>query len=137
MPEDSGYPESLLRGIRKAKWVDDGVILADAFEPDERTDRKDGLLETSINWEDDEGALEQLLRQPAFRENGAARVRTAHVRYVARSAAGQRRLDFERRPDPEQPDNEYHGNLLFVAMASKQIRRHLAAALAVGGRSVE
>src|SRR5262249_9901217 len=49
-------PDSCLRGLRKASWVDEQHLIAtDAFIPDRRTaaGRQDGGKETSVNWEDD------------------------------------------------------------------------------------
>lgn len=124
------YPEYLLRGLRKQDFLKDGKISTDAFVPDKRTasDRTDGLLETSVDWEDDGEALQNMMARRQTAEFGVARLARASVDRVAGSdsmAPGD--LSYERRPVDGNPR---HGNLLFRALAPYR-RRMMASALAL------
>ena len=141
MTDSEDYPESCLRGIRSPKWVMDGIVLADAFEPDKRTAEggADNCGEVSINWEDDEGALTQLLGQSEYRDNGAARLDTEHLEYAKNSNVGRGCFDYERNPtvgEQDSADNTYHGNLLYSMESSVRVHRMVMSTLALNARLV-
>jgi hypothetical protein len=128
--EKTPLPVACLRGLRKANWLVEGETVShDAFMPDTRTGeaRSDGMLETSINWEDSPG-VEQLTLRQANASHGAARLHVEDIDYVRKWAA----IFAERRC---LPDNPHHGNLLFNE--SSQVRRRMIAnALALAAKPV-
>lgn len=101
---------------------------------DFRGDREDDFLEASINWEDDENAVELLLNQKKdgtgerMFKYGYARLQLSIVRMTLKSLIQKSYLDFERKP---LENNPYHGNLLIPAKIKKQeklmIQSNLAA----------
>jgi hypothetical protein len=107
------FPENCLRGVRKKEWItDDYRVSPLAFEADSRTknEREDGLMETSISWEDSTDVLLFCFEniEDVF-IHGAVRLATKHIDYIKKhSDCG--RFSYERR---RRPDNEYHGNILF------------------------
>ncbi len=146
---DPGYPAACLRGIRISKWiVDDGVggkvLAAEAFKFEE-SDRaglaNEGWREVSINWEDDAEAMEFTRRQKSTKglplnQNGVGRLSVAEIAQYRTMARITGTVAYERRTDPEQPDNRYHGNLLLAPGVPTAFQRQLAAALGLLTRLV-
>lgn len=124
-----------LRGIKKADWLHkDGSVSAVAFYPDDRTLRtrqEKGLepgYETSINWEDDDGAVSEL-RKSGAAANGVARLLHARVEDLEQQAQPPRAVFGERRDDGD--GNAYHGNIVFAERLATRRIREWAAVLAV------
>lgn len=144
---DAGYPEACLRGIRVGKWIvenPDGNVLAGAayeFESSSRTGlRQEGWREASINWEDDAEAVPftrtQKNAKGLLHQHGVGRLSVADIERCRSLMPASDRLRFERRPDPEQPENRYHGNLLVDPEVPLGFQRLVAGALGLATRVV-
>jgi hypothetical protein len=129
------YPEKLIRGISSSDYIDqEGRVSAQAFQFDDMG-RDDGLLEASINWYDDEGALEKLLNQKKQGQDdvyqfkaGAAILSRAWLDDTIARPNAQGTLSYER---ASIEDNPYHGNLLRKQGLSKAIYTMLSASIAM------
>jgi len=123
------FPEFCLRGIRVKNWVlDDQKVAPMAFEPIVKnpTIRDDGLLETSISWEDNEEVLDFCFTN--FKNNfefGAVRLSTIKLDFII-SGADKGHLLYERRPVD---DNNHHGNILFYEGIPTRSRRLIESSL--------
>jgi len=131
-PWDEPLPSSCLRRLEKEKHRHPhGRVAAEAFVPFSSTKtaahRDDGGAETSVNLEDDEGALLQIwkTRRAWY---GAARLEICAVDRINRGGAD---LMVERRDPGPGVDNPYHGNIVFRADLLPREQRELGAALAV------
>lgn len=108
---------SVLRGIRKRDWKKQNGVSALAFMPDDTTIAKrqardaSNHAETSINWEDDAGAVAQLVSGQSA-QHGVARIDDIE---------GVKQFATERFPGCLETEravtdtNKYHGNILFAA----------------------
>jgi hypothetical protein len=126
---EGSYPSHYLRGIRKQDWIlPNGQVDTPAFLPDTRTaaQREDRAAETSIAWQDDDGAVDVMLGDTNA-AHGVARLPRSGIDQIMsqRSCVGS--LSYERRP---LPINRYHGNILFLT-DSKRLRTMMAAAIAL------
>jgi hypothetical protein len=126
-------PDTCIRGILNNNFIySDGTVGSDLFffaDPD----RGDGWSPLSINWEDDESAMTEILQQT--RSDGAFRFKTGAVilpkREIDRindSLNVRGLLSYEREPLLQ---NDYHGNLLCSASADKRTMKQIAAGLAL------
>jgi len=131
------YPDDFYKGVsNKTSDLDEhGLPLGGLVFQKERDDqnRSDNNLESSINWNDDEGSLEQLFTQekngkPQF-SGGAARFCRITLDRIISVPEMNDRMKYERDPLPE---NSYHGNLLLPRDLSKSDRARLSSAIAVG-----
>lgn len=137
MPFDAPLAASCLRGLaKKDHRTERPRVAPKAFLPDPRTarTREDGGEETSINWEDDDGALAQL-RSGNQAHNGVARLERRWIENVAASFGAPGVLFAERRR-AEGSDNPYHGNIVFCGLTMLE-KNHLAACLALYAKLVE
>ncbi len=131
------FPKALLRGVRKSDWVKKSGVGAAAFMPDDRTvaeRERDGLsaaAETSVNWEDDDGASAQMQGTEGAKY-GIVRIDDvdAVFDFIRSRPALAGILTRERRREPK---NHYHGNLLFDA-SSKEDWTRVAMILAADAR---
>ena len=127
------YPEELIRGISSlsSDFVEycEGEFIAKAgLFQFEDTGREDKLLEVSINWYDDIGALKLIIEKKKANEEiqykgGAAfllreKIDREFVKYVS-----LKKVSYER---DVKDDNKYHGNIL----VSKDIKPLIAGLLA-------
>ena len=126
-------PNTCLRGIPNDTYINsDGAVGSHLFHFND-PDRGDGWIPLSINWEDDDGAMTMILRQT--RPNGELQFKTGAVRLPKRemdrlndSPNVRGLLSYERQAVPQ---NDYHGNLLLSAGASKPTMKQIAAGLAL------
>ena len=96
-------------------------------DPNTASNRVDGGMETSVNWEDDSSVERLTLNDRSTAEHGAARLAHMHIQSMSRGApVGP--LVCERQP---LPGNDYHGNIVFPRGTPKVIRLQLAAAMAL------
>ncbi len=108
------YPENCIRGIPTKDNIKDGKILSNLFEFKIIVDRHDGLMEQSINWEDDETVINFTLNQK--KDDGTFQFKIGLV-ILSRIELDQLNkkyvmggiLSYERQT---RDDNPYHGNLL-------------------------
>lgn len=145
MPANEEFPSlGAYRGIAsETLFVDNNrtQVKSDVFKFDEIDGRTDGMVECSVNWADDEGALRCIARQTTDRRGarelqfagGACRISLEDLQYL-RKVYG-RLLDWERRPTSDgDGSNPYHGNLLSLSGAkgdSKAMMREMRSQLAL------
>jgi hypothetical protein len=127
------FPNTCLRGIPNNSYlVEDGSVGAHLFHFEDKP-RGDGWIEQSINWEDNDGALEMILTQR--KENGELQFRTGAVRIprdeldrLSRQPTINGLFSYERNP---LESNSYHGNLLLRSSIPKPTMRKIAAGIAL------
>ena len=144
---DSNYPDDFIRGVSRdnAEFItEEGYVTQAAFafdDYDAESRNDDGFRELSINWLDDDGAIQILLDQVNQRKGGP-QFKGGYVRmsrYALLSLQDYIKnghLSYERRPvaaDEENGivENPYHGNLLMQKDISNKSRTNLQIALAV------
>ena len=130
------YPDNILRGISIPNAIqEDGNVLPTAFyfDYETRKRRSDGLIEQSINWQDDIQAIPFTLAQKHKTGGlqfpcGLAIIPRAEIDAFSarRTVAG--RLRYERDP---KDDNPYHGNLTLTSDTPKITMKMIAANLAM------
>jgi hypothetical protein len=101
--------------------------------------KEDGTMELSINWDDDEMALEFTLNQKAEDDTilfpvGGAIVKTADLDRLCVAAVCSGLFGYERDPIEGAYENKYHGNLLLRGDLPKQRVGRIAASLANDAR---
>lgn len=121
------YPESCLRAIqKKSQLLGTNMVNPSLFEPDSRTLRSDGYVDTSIDWEDDTSTIE-ITKQNGNCHYGIARLSTHDIdELIEQNAEVDDTRDtivYER--DPILPDNPHHGNLRFLTGVQNTIRSML------------
>ena len=136
------FPEEFYRGLSSMDQItEEGFIKAAAFSFPKDTKRQDGLCELSINWNDDEGSLDNL----AHRRKVGSNEQQFKIGYciVNRVAMEQNmlfyikanKLSYERRPEEAREDNDYqenkyHGNLLMPKNIDGNLRKNIQHTLA-------
>ena len=137
------YPETFLRGVPNDKDFVYGVYpQTSLFRFETNPDREDdGYDELSINWEDDEKAVDLILCQqkkdkegkPCIQfDYGYSRMRLSHVATMVSAHIKDGVFAYERRPvgaSELNPENPYHGNLLFNR-EKKELKKLIQNALA-------
>lgn len=124
------YPEFFLRGLSSTTWISDGIVTAAAFQFDENH-VKDGWMQQSICWEDDNSVTDMMLGQKKKDTGnvqfpgGLARVPRQCVNRINTSPQTKGLMSYERESLPQ---NQYHGNL-HLAMAAKKPQRTLVSAV--------
>lgn len=125
------FPQEFLRGLSNKDFAMNGLVMASAFQFDE-ADRDDGMLEASINWLDDDGAIEVALQQR--KENGriqfvggVARIDIQLMKLILRSIPS----DIFSHERAELPNNPYHGNLLLASSVNRQMKQMITNGLAL------
>ena len=144
---ESNYPDVFIRGVSRdnAEFItEEGYVTQAAFafdDYDAESRNDDGFRELSINWLDDDGAIQTLLNQvnqrkggPQF-QGGYCRI-SRYALLSLQDYINNGHLSYERRPihaDVEKgiPENPYHGNLLMQKDISNKSRTNLQIALAV------
>jgi hypothetical protein len=127
MPE---YPDSLLKGIPSNTFIIGKSVSWLLFQPP-TGDIVNGWKESSINWEDDDGAVEQLLSASKdgglHFKGGIARILRSRIDGIIEQFQAHGRFSYERKPLNE---NIYHGNLLFAHDIEKELKVTICGALA-------
>ena len=136
------YPDSFIRGISDPNVVSkEGYATSGVFDFENYKGRADKFREMSINWMDDEGAIDTLLNQhkphkqdPQFKV-GYAKVNKYLLDTFFNQYINERFLSYERSPIEENVEediqrNPYHGNLLFNNDTSEAIRKNIQSSLA-------
>ena len=100
------YPEEMVRGLSNKDTIeDDNTVLSAAFQFTEIAGRQ----ELSINWKDDEGAIDVAMNQK--KKNSEDFQFKVGVAILSRRKIDDIKfLTYERAPIPE---NHYHGNLFY------------------------
>jgi len=138
-------PATFLRGLRSDEFINKKLkqVKAAAFKPHDKSleERKKANFEpsghdSSINWEDDVGALELLRNDRSNAKAGVARV--PHETLTALLQVGEpvlsTQLVCERRALPK---NRYHGNIVFLEGLDEAQRLQLCGYLALQAKLVE
>lgn len=133
------FPDNCIRGIKSTTYLDsDGTLAANAFYFQSETERTDEWREESINWEDDDRAIEFTMNQQKldgelrFKAGIAILPRVEIDRINTRSIL-RGFLSYERR---SLVDNPYHGNILLRKDVTKNAMKKIASALALYARVV-
>ncbi len=103
--------------------------------------REDGYSELSINWNDDEGALEKLLSQrKPFKEEpqfkiGYCKIEKSMMKMLMKTYMDDQVFSYERRPveadlEADVESNPYHGNLLMKKDAGNALKKNIQCGLA-------
>lgn len=134
MPED--YPETLLKGIPKQDLIEGQRVVWTAFIPPSGN-AVNGWKESSINWEDDDGAIEQLRSQRKngrFQfEPGIVRLFRSEVDAIIKDFNAHEKFRYERN---KIDGNDYHGNLLFSENIRSELRITICGALSRNARLI-
>jgi hypothetical protein len=126
------FPDYCLRGISDPACIDEeGAPTASLFQFN-NNHRLDGFSEESINWMDDEGAVELLLHQKKEDatiqfKHGAAVLSRKEIDRISKGHWIRDRLTYERAVVEA---NTYHGNILLSYEIPKPRKRLICALLA-------
>ena len=129
--DEKEYPKEFLRGISNKDFIQNGYVLATAFQFEDQG-RVDNKTEASINWLDDDGAIIIALAQK--KDNGKlqfpagiAKLNLENVKLVLRSFS-EEEFSYERAPVE---GNQYHGNLLLKSTISRPVKQLIMNGLAL------
>lgn len=119
------FPDYCLRGLTKNDIGPTKDISSNVFYPDERTgaNRADGGMEKSINWEDDDTVVSVTLREYP---TGYARISRVGIHAINNLPGANGCISYERSP---QPNNKYHGNIVYKSGLTKSHKRAIASSL--------
>jgi len=124
------FPPSFLRGIPNDKFIDeDGQPSPNIFRPHDTQPLIDDWYKISINWEDDENALDFTLLQKKDDDSfhfkgGVARLDKTKLDILINEFPCSGNVDYER---DKKKDNRYHGNLLlYKTLSEKRLRREIS-----------
>ena len=126
------YPDQCIRGIVSPDWLITNDVASSAMYTFKVGDRKDGWTESSINWRDDEKAVDLALNLK--NDDGELRYKIG-IAILPRSVLDMIRknrgfsdlFDYERAPTE---DNSYHGNLLLLKEMNPQLKKSVRSELA-------
>ena len=133
------YPENCIRGIPNEQFLtEERTAATSLFLFDPNAARPDGWVAGSINWEDDDSAIGFTLNQKKDTGEIQFRVGIAVLPRVEIDKLGERpgingRISYERE---SLKDNPYHGNILLDTRTSKELKRMIAANLALFSRII-
>ncbi len=129
------YPDHLLRGVYNDEYIGpDNEPTSTLFYFDyNKPPRDDGLRAFSINWHDDDGALDSIFLQRKDDKTlqfkaGAAVLSRADLDLACHNHIVSQHLHYERQV---LPNNKYHGNLLLEASVQKPRMHKIASAIAL------
>lgn len=124
-------PNELLRGLPAKDWIFEGLVTTAAFS---FTGKEiNGYNELSINWNDDEGALPELLnRVDDDKINfsaGVAHIELKTMKLILKDhiAVG----NFKIRRDVVDPTNPYHGEIMLKSGIPKRFKKLIENGLAL------
>jgi len=131
---DASFPGNCIKGIPNDSFlIDSRTVAPHLFHFKEEHARQDGWLEQSVNWEDDDLAVEFTLDQTKESgerqfKGGVAVLSRCEIDRLNRRPAVNGILSYDRQPSR---DNPYHGNILLRANVPKPTRKMVAAGLAL------
>lgn len=126
------YPKNSIKGIPNNSFLlEDGTVGSHLFYFEQPRD--DGMVEQSINWEDDGSVIDFTLSQKKANGDlqfmaGVAILPRSEIDRLNRHPTIRGLLSYERSP---LDNNPYHGNLLLQANVSKAKMKQIAAGLAI------
>lgn len=127
------FPDKCLRGISASEQLEEGnSVSSSAFNFSDLI-REDGWRDLSINWHDDEGAVQVLLNQKKANGEiqfkiGYAVIPREELDHLIKQPTVNEALKYERH---QIENNPYHGNILVRGNLSKPKIRQLQAGLAL------
>lgn len=128
--ESEKYPVSFYRGLSDDNCFSHGYLLPAAFQFGKEV-REDGFCESSINWNDDAGALitlfDQKKKDGSFQFKKAVMLQTEKTKRDLTQFIDNHHFSMERRVLTE---NRYHGNLLIHGELPKSVRMMIQTLLA-------
>lgn len=135
------YPETCIRGIPNDSYLEDGLPSNRLFsEFKVNPDRDDDFMEISINWNDNEEALQKIFEQKKkdsddlqFKAGGAIIDRKG-LDKLKSNIQIKGLWNYERR---ELPENKFHGNLLMKPGISSSKKNMIVSAMALCVTRVE
>jgi hypothetical protein len=128
------FPKNCLRGVPNPSFiVEDGSVGSHLFYFYEKDKREDGLIEQSINWEDDDDAIPFTLAQKKEDgklqfSSGVVVIPSAEIDRLRKRPTVKDLLLYERQTIENNP---YHGNILLAQGVPKPTMKMLAAGLAL------
>jgi hypothetical protein len=131
------FPDSCIRGIPNEDFIiRENAVASHLFNFKDEHYRK-GWLEQSINWNDEEQAIDFTLNQlkngVIKYKYGVAIVSRFKLDDLNRTLAIQGSLLYERNA---LEDNKYHGNILLNASVPKPLRRMVASGIALAVEAI-
>lgn len=128
---DNCIPDNCIRGIPKPTCLEGrGTANLTLFEFHRNPDRTDRWNEVSINWKDDEHAIDFTLQQKNDEEKLLFSVGVAILPLVDLDKIRKRHTNFFHYERQSEPNNGYHGNLLLNDDTSKTRKTLIRAGLA-------
>ena len=134
---ENNYPESFFRGVTEEGKIklEYGRASADIFHFNGQHKNEKGLDEESINWNDDEGALENLknikiekLDILKYERGGIVRIPTRKLKEMKNRYKDE--FFYERKPVE---GNDYHGNILLdLNKIDKVLKKIICSELVLG-----
>lgn len=112
-------PDNCIRGIPNSNCLEGSVANMTLFEFRRNPDRADGWNEVSINWMDDEHAIDFTLQQKKDEGELRFRVGVAIIPCVDLDKIRKHHTNFFHYERQTRPNNDYHGNLLLRRDISK------------------
>ena len=139
------YPDRCIRGISNLDCVKGEVVYLTLFDF-HNSANKDGIVEESINWMDDEYAEEFTFNQtrkngvPEFKV-GIAILLRSNLDIIKKHLFFRGYFDYERKSIQADPDqgiqaNPYHGNLLLKDSIGNRLKHMLRVQLALYAKVV-
>lgn len=139
----SEYPDEFYRGISSPNDItDSGYVTAGAFQFDAYdSQRGDEYCELSVNWNDNEEALQVLLNQHKPQKEdkqfkgGYCKINRTLLNNMFKGYMDNETFSYERRPveaseENDYQENQYHGNLLMKNTIDKQVKKNIQHTLA-------
>jgi hypothetical protein len=126
------YSDKLIRGISNPQMIDDQGKASGELFHFEDSGRIEGFSEVSINWYDDEGALDHILNQR--KQDSAIQFKVGAAIILRNDIDHLIELLFKNLiyyDRDKLPDNIYHGNILRKSEVTKQIKTTISQAIAL------
>jgi hypothetical protein len=134
-----GYAREFFRGVSLREHLNEDLSArASVFTFDEKrtaSQRTDSNEEESINWNDDQNALNFTLNQKKKNSDtymfiGVITLRRKDIDYIRKLPTIRDILSYERKNDEDNPENIYHGNLLLRKDTPKHIKASIKGTIA-------
>lgn len=127
------FPDNCLRGITTLDQLEEGNSVSSSAFNFSDSIRGDGWRDLSINWQDDEGAVQVLLSQKKLNGEiqfkvGYAVIPREELDHLIKQPTVNGMLTYERH---QIDNNPYHGNILVNGNLPKPTIRKLQAGLAL------
>jgi hypothetical protein len=126
MPDE--YPDNCLKGVPNQKYICGKSVVYTLFM--EGKVNSNGWYESSINWELDRLAIDELLNRRKGSDfhfkAGAVRIPRSELDQIINHFDVRDKFRYERK---EETHNRYHGNLLFIHTMDKELRTTICGAL--------